>query len=130
MLTLWLMIRLAGTLGHASAHGDHDSHGGWLGDAYIAVAKPVLKSRARAWTFLVLVGVATIISLGLIYTRHVTVKLLPFDNKTELQVVVDLPEGSSVEATDRVLQHVVGRLAAVPALHRSRNMGQFSAMLA
>lgn len=116
MLTPWLMTRLAGrgTVGHASVHGDHDSRGGWLGSAYVAVARPVLKSRARAWTFLVLVGVATIISLGLIYTRHVTVKLLPFDNKTELGVVVDLPEGSSVEATERVLQQVVERLAAIP----------------
>ena len=43
-----------------------------------------------------------------------TVKLLPFDNKTELQVVMDLPEGSSVEETDRALQAVVGRLAPVP----------------
>ena len=47
-----------------------------------------------------LVGVATLASLVLFYTKDVTVKLLPFDNKSELQVVVDLPEGSSVEATD------------------------------
>ncbi|MGA1235093.1 MAG: efflux RND transporter permease subunit, partial [Lutimaribacter sp.] len=43
-------------------------------------------------------------SLGLLYTKDVTVKLLPFDNKSELAVVVDLPEGSSVEATDNVVQ--------------------------
>ena len=41
-------------------------------------------------------------------------KLLPFDNKAELQVVADLKEGSSVEDTDRALQVVVHRLAEIP----------------
>ena len=45
-------------------------------------------------------------SLALFYTKDVTVKLLPFDNKSELSVVIDLPEGSSVEATDAVAQDV------------------------
>ena len=54
----------------------------------------------------------TLGSLALFYTKHVTVKLLPFDNKSELQVVVDLPEGSSVEDTDRVLQAVARTVLA------------------
>jgi len=117
VLTPWLMMKL-GRKGDATAHG-HDAaggggHGGWLGRAYVAVAAPILKTKARAWTFLLLVGFATLASLGLIYTRHVTVKLLPFDNKTELQVVVDLPKGSSVEDTNRALQGIVDRLAAIP----------------
>ncbi|TIP32414.1 MAG: efflux RND transporter permease subunit, partial [Mesorhizobium sp.] len=40
----------------------------------------------------------------------------PFDNKTELQVVVDLPKGSSVEDTNRLLQAAVDRLAGVPEI--------------
>jgi multidrug efflux pump subunit AcrB len=111
MLTPWLMLKFAGK---AAVAGHGDGHGGRLGRAYVAVARPILKSRLRAWTFLILVGVATLASLGLFYTQHVTVKLLPFDNKAELQVVVDLPEGASVEDTDRVLQQVAARLAAIP----------------
>ena len=45
-----------------------------------------------------------------------TVKLLPFDNKSELQVVVDLPRGASLEETDRVLQQAAGRLADLKEL--------------
>src|SRR5690606_22292555 len=45
-----------------------------------------------------------------------TVKLLPFDNKTNLQVVLDLPKGASVEDTDRVLQSMVNRLASMPEI--------------
>ena len=112
MLTPWLMMKF-GAKAHAS-HGHGDMHRiGWLGRAYVGVARPILKSRTRAWSFLAIVGVATVASLALFYTRDVTVKLLPFDNKAELQVVVDLPEGASVEATDRVLQAIVDRLDGV-----------------
>jgi len=67
----------------------------------------------RSWIFLIAVGVVALASLGLLYTRHVTVKLLPFDNKADLQVVVDLPRGSSVEDTDRLLQAMAERLAPI-----------------
>lgn len=53
-------------------------------------------------------------SLGLLYTKDVTVKLLPFDNKTELSVLIDLPEGSSVEATDAVAQQVAAKVLTLP----------------
>ncbi|MDX8482447.1 efflux RND transporter permease subunit [Mesorhizobium sp. VK24D] len=112
MLTPWLMLKLGGRTG---SHGHVGSaHGGVLGRVYVAVARPILKSRLRAWAFLLVVGIATIGSMALIYTKHVTVKLLPFDNKTELQIVADLPRGSSVEDTDRLLQAAVNRLASVP----------------
>ncbi|MYZ46533.1 efflux RND transporter permease subunit [Propylenella binzhouense] len=114
MLTPWLMLRLGPK--HEGHGGGHDGHGGIgaLGRAYVAVARPVLKTRRRAWVFLALVGIATLASLSLFYTKGVTVKLLPFDNKAELQVLVDLPEGSSVEDTDRALQAIAGRLADLP----------------
>jgi multidrug efflux pump subunit AcrB len=113
VVTPWLMVKLGGKA-DATTHAHGADHGGWLGRIYVAVARPVLQSRARAWSFLLIVGFATLASLALIYTQHVTVKLLPFDNKTELQVVVDLPKGSSVEATNRSLQAIVDRLAPIP----------------
>ena len=60
------------------------------------------------------VGALTLGSLALFYTRHVTVKLLPFDNKSELSVVIDLPEGASVEATDAVAQAVARVVLDLP----------------
>ena len=113
VLTPWLMLKTGGSHG-GGAH--EDAGGGRLGRLYVAVARPILKSRARAWTFLLLVGVATLASLSLFYTEHVTVKLLPFDNKANLQVVLDLPKGSSVEDTDRALQAMVERLRTVPEI--------------
>uniref|UniRef100_UPI002FE336B7 efflux RND transporter permease subunit n=1 Tax=Pseudoxanthobacter sp. TaxID=1925742 RepID=UPI002FE336B7 len=102
----WLMLKLApkkaGAAAHDGAHGG--THGeGRLGHLYRRVAEPILASRARAWTFLLVVGAATLASMVLFYTRDVTVKLLPFDNKSELAVTLDLPEGASLEDTARVL---------------------------
>ncbi|WP_457937306.1 efflux RND transporter permease subunit [Mesorhizobium sp. 10J20-29] len=104
MVTPWLMLKIAGK---APVHA-HDGHseGGALGRAYAAVARPILASKKASWLFLIVVGVLTLASLSLFYTKHVTVKLLPFDNKSELSVTIDLPEGSSVEATDAVAQDV------------------------
>src|SRR5690606_16345284 len=82
-------------------------------------ARPVLASKARSWLFLLLVGALTLGSLALFYTRDVTVKLLPFDNKSELSVIIDLPEGSSVEDTDAVAQRVA---AVVLALDEVRSV--------
>jgi multidrug efflux pump subunit AcrB len=111
MITPWLMLKFGKA--HAAGSGDH-SDGGKLGRIYRAAAQPILLGKARSWVFLGLVGMATIASMALFYTQHVTVKLLPFDNKSELAVVLDLPRGSSVEATDRTLQEIVAALQAVP----------------
>ena len=114
MVTPWLMLRLSGS---APVHVAHDGEaGGWLGRAYVRAARPILTTRWSAWRFLLIVGVATLASLLLFATKSVTVKLLPFDNKSELQVVLDLPRGASLEATDRTLFAAAGRLAALPEL--------------
>ncbi len=111
------MVKIAGRA-DMSAHAHDDSHGGHpgglLGRWYGAVARPVLASRGRALAFLLVTVVLSFGSLGALYTKDVTVKLLPFDNKSELAVMIDLPEGSSVEATDRVAQDVARVVLDLP----------------
>ncbi len=113
VLTPWLMLKVASSKA-AVAHAHEAAGGGRLGHLYVKVAEPILRTKARAWTFLLVVGAVTLASLSLFYTEHVTVKLLPFDNKTELNVVLDLPQGASVEDTNRTLQQMVDLLASVP----------------
>ncbi len=96
----WLMMKVAGK---APAHEHGDDHETKIARFYKKVAAPIVQSRRHSWVFLLLVGFATLASLTLFATKAVSVKLLPFDNKSELQVVVDLPEGSSVEDTERTL---------------------------
>ncbi len=111
IITPWLMMKLGKA--HAGTDGHEAGDGGGLGRFYRRVAAPVLASRGRSGLFLALVLAATIGSMGLFYTKAVTVKLLPFDNKSELSVVVDLPRGASVEDTDRVLRQIANALAPV-----------------
>ncbi|MFB2595596.1 efflux RND transporter permease subunit [Paracoccus sp. p4-l81] len=113
MVTPWLMVKVAG---RAPAHDpDHSTHhGGTLGAIYARVARPVLRSKTSALVFLLVTVVLSFGSLGLLYTKDVTVKLLPFDNKSELSVIIDLPEGASVEDTDRVAQMVAENVTRLP----------------
>ncbi|MFG1339081.1 efflux RND transporter permease subunit [Xanthobacter autotrophicus] len=113
VLTPWLMLKLAGRDTGTALHAEA-ADGGRLGRIYRRVAAPILASRARSGAFLAVVGVATLASLSLFYTHGVTVKLLPFDNKTELAVILDLPADTSVETTNRTLQDMVTALADLP----------------
>ncbi len=111
----WMLLKLAprDASGSAASHG-HDE--GRLGRLYRRVATPVLASRKRSWIFLLAVGFATVAVTMLFATKQVTVKLLPFDNKSEIAVVVDLPEGASLEDTERVLFEAAGAAGALPEL--------------
>jgi len=115
VVTPWLMLRLQ-RRGATAVAGHHGHDGGALGRLYRRVAVPLLAGRRRVKIFLAVVAGATLISCVAFYTRDVTVKLLPFDNKSELQVVVDLPEGSSLEATERVLMEAARQLKDVKEL--------------
>ena len=87
-----------------------------MGRFYVRIAEPLLKGRLRSKVFLIAVGVATVAACSLFYTKDVRVKLLPFDNKSEIQVVLDLPHGASLEDTDRVLMAAAERLKDLPEL--------------
>ena len=117
ILAPWLMIRFARKAltadQNAGGHA-HAADGGPLGRLYRRVAAPIIRTRASALTFLVVVGAATLLACGLFATKTVRVKLLPFDNKSELQVVVDLPEGATLQATERALIDAAGIIGQVP----------------
>ena len=118
IITPWLLLKIAGRHFERKSSGAdaHFHHVGALGRLYIRVATPLLKGRWRSWTFLLTVGAATLAVCALFFTESVTVKLLPFDNKSELQVMLDLPMGATVEETDRVLKAAADRIASLPEL--------------
>jgi multidrug efflux pump subunit AcrB len=111
----WLMLRLhpegKPVHEHEAAHGE-----GLLGRLYRRFATPVVCSRRSAWIFLGSVGLATVLVCVLFVTRSVTVKLLPFDNKSELAVVIDLPEGATLEDTERALFSIAGTARQLPEI--------------
>ena len=119
IVTPWLLLKIAGRRFAGSARDDH-GHGahslGRLEQIYLRLARPLLTGRQNAKRFLIAVGAATVLVCLLFVTKSVTVKLLPFDNKSELQVIVDLPEGSTREDTERFLMASADRLKDLPEL--------------
>ncbi len=112
ILTPWLMIKFGGK---GEPHAE-EADGGPLGRMYAKVAMPLLKTRKTSMIFMILVAIATVLSVTLFYFNAVTVKLLPFDNKSEFQIIADLPEGSTLEETDRVLSLAAQKLKNIPEL--------------
>ncbi|MEQ9041008.1 MAG: efflux RND transporter permease subunit [Silicimonas sp.] len=120
MITPWLMLKIAG---RAPAHHDEGSGafpGGRLGRLYAVIARPILAGKGRSALFLIVVAALSFGSLAMLYTKDVTVKLLPFDNKSELSIVIDLPEGASVEATDAVAQAAARIAMELPEVHSAQ----------
>jgi len=119
-VTPWLMVKLRGSRHPAvraeaarlASHGE-DSR---IGRLYLRIGRPLLVGRRRSILFLVVVTVVTVAASMLFYTTDVTVKLLPFDNKSELQVSLDLPPGSTLESTERALVAAAERLRGLPEL--------------
>ncbi len=74
---------------------------------------PLLRSRRNAWFFLVVMGGLTLAAAMLAATRHVPLKMLPFDNKNELLLVLDFDEGTTLERTDAAVREFEDYLRGV-----------------
>ncbi len=118
-ITPWLLYRVARGQFAKPPQGGADQSGhtaGAMGRFYLRIARPLLTGRRRAKLFLLIVTAATAAVCVLFATKNVTVKLLPFDNKSELQVVLDLPEDATLEDTERFLMAAAERLKDLPEL--------------
>ncbi|MEW5775143.1 MAG: efflux RND transporter permease subunit, partial [Thermodesulfobacteriota bacterium] len=113
-LSFTLLRRYASGPLPAEASGDRDAGPGWLARGYRRLLAPFLDSpRLR---LLLLAGILALLALsaGLALLRQVPLKMLPFDNKNELQVLADLPEGAPAEATDRAVRALEDVLRRAP----------------
>ncbi|UCD27762.1 MAG: efflux RND transporter permease subunit, partial [Planctomycetota bacterium] len=81
---------------------------------YASLLKPLVHSDRRSWIFLAIVMLLFLTSMMLPALRLVPLKLLPYDNKDEFQVVVDMPEGTTLEGTQGVVSELSNYLSTVP----------------
>ncbi|NLF71568.1 MAG: efflux RND transporter permease subunit [Candidatus Anammoximicrobium sp.] len=75
---------------------------------------PLLHSRLVAWGFLLVVALLTVGAMGLAAVRSVPLKMLPFDNKNELLLVLDFDEGTTLERSDAAVREIEAYLGHVP----------------
>jgi len=73
---------------------------------YSRLVNPFIRSRGRSRILLALVGVLFLFSVTLALTGFVPLKMLPFDNKNELLLIIDMPESTTLERTDSVARDV------------------------
>jgi multidrug efflux pump subunit AcrB len=78
-----------------------------------AVIGSILSSRRRAWAVLGAVAILFALAVALPAFRLIPLKMLPYDNKNEFQVVIDMPEGTTLERTDAVARELGRYLAGV-----------------
>jgi multidrug efflux pump subunit AcrB len=86
---------------------------------YSTILSPVLNSRKRAWLILLVVLALFVVAASLPVFRLVPLKLLPYDNKNEIQIVIDMPESSSLESTAalaKTVSNLVSRLPEIQAV--------------
>jgi multidrug efflux pump subunit AcrB len=88
---------------------------------YNKFEKPLLESTTKRWIFLGGTFAILLATFGLFFTNSVAVKMLPFDNKNEFQVVIDMPEGTTLERTAVVTKEISQYLATRPEVVNYQN---------
>ena len=110
----WAALRL---LRHY-ADKDSGAHGhaaeGWMTKLYRRIMEPLITNGRRRMIFLVGIVVLLLAACTLVPLKLVHVKMLPFDNKSEFQVIIDMPDGTTLEQTTRVAQELGGYLSQQP----------------
>jgi len=124
MLSLFVALTVTPYLGYyflrekdKQPSGEHteDGHGtGWIHRVYNRIERPLLDSSSKRWIMLGITVVLLLGSVAMFFTKAVAVKMLPFDNKNEFQVVIDMPEGSTLERTAAVTTEIATYLSTVP----------------
>ena len=97
----------------ADVDTDKKAPEGWINRTYRGAVTPFLKSRGWRYGLLGAILVLLAIPLLLVVFRLVPLKMLPFDNKNEFQIVVDMPEGTTLETTDAVVRDFEAYLRTV-----------------
>jgi multidrug efflux pump subunit AcrB len=114
IVTPWASVRLIRE--ESGDHPGHDPHGteDWSTRFYRRIMDPLIHRPPLRWAFLLLVVFLLLSACAMVYFGIVGVKMLPFDNKSEFQVILDMPERATLEETTGVCQEMGNYLKTVP----------------
>ena len=107
----WLSFKVLKNVRHDAEDPEKDSR---LLRVYEKLVGPLLDSPKKRLAALLLVGFVLGLSLLLLPLKKVTVKMLPFDNKSEVQLIIDMPEGTTLEETAALTREMGEFLKTVP----------------
>ncbi len=109
VVTPWFAFRFL----RASAHGEPAEEATGLAAGYARFLRKLIGDRKARNIFLGAVGALLVGAVALLGVKAVYLKMLPFDNKSEFQVLIDMPEGTALERTAEVARVLGRHLAAV-----------------
>jgi multidrug efflux pump subunit AcrB len=109
IVTPWASLRLL-------SREREESHAaeGWTTRLYRRVMAPLIHHVQWRFVFFIGIGVLFLAACSLVAFKLVRVKMLPFDNKSEFQVIVDMPEGTTLEQTAAVTREIGDSFREVP----------------
>ena len=117
VVTPWLAAKLMKSHGHAHGQPQPSKLDARLDSTFRKLLTPFLdplKGGAARVKLAIAVVLLILGSVSLAYFQLVVLKMLPFDNKSEFQIIVDMPVGTPLEETARVLHEIGAELASVP----------------
>src|SRR5664279_1452558 len=109
----WAALRLLRHYADDGGHGHHEAEG-WTTRLYRKIMNPLILNARRRWMFFGGVVILLLAAVAFVPLKWVRVKMLPFDNKSEFQVMIDMPDGTPLEQTTRVAQTLGHYLAQQP----------------
>jgi multidrug efflux pump subunit AcrB len=117
-ITPWAAVRVlkrrvASLAGSASSDEDH-APSDWFTRLYHRVMEPLLSHARWRWIFLGSIVALLFGAVAFVLTGAVTIKMLPFDNKSEFQVILNTPEGTTLEQTTRIAQEMAAAVSTQP----------------
>jgi multidrug efflux pump subunit AcrB len=110
IVTPWAAIRILKVRGE-HAHGEQEDR---LTRLYRHIMRPLLHQPILRYGFLAMVLLLLVAAGSLVYVKFVKVKMLPFDNKSEFQIIVDMPEGTTLEDTAMVTKQLAQKVLTQP----------------
>ncbi|MFN2423688.1 MAG: efflux RND transporter permease subunit [Cryomorphaceae bacterium] len=114
----YYLLREKDSQEHKEAEGEET---GMIYRVYKKIEQPLLDSSSKRTVMLVITGLLLLGSVGMFFTKSVAVKMLPFDNKNEFQVVIDLPEGTTLERTAAVTKEIAQYISTEPEVVNYQN---------
>ncbi|MFB3923301.1 MAG: efflux RND transporter permease subunit [Terriglobia bacterium] len=112
VISPWAALRMLRRGNHQAA--EEGGEEGWTTRLYRRAMNPLVHDARKRRMFLVGVVVLFLVVMALPVFKIVRVKMLPFDNKSEFQIMIDMPEGTTLEQTARVAREIARRVAEEP----------------
>jgi multidrug efflux pump subunit AcrB len=110
MITPWLAYRLLKYDDKDEDEKDYSLEKTIIYKMYDKTMRPMIENKKKRWIFIIGVTLLLFASASLFLFKVVTVKILPFDNKNEFQVIIDMPEGTPLEQTANVTKELAAYL--------------------